>query len=102
MRPGHYVAVRDARNVGTSETAGGFDHTYTFSIEELALDDLNTTLRFDPNSPQMLFMRGAAHRALENKGEAIADLERALELGLPPELADQAEQALRDLREGFF
>ena len=50
----------------------------------------------------MLFMRGAAHRILDNRGAAIADLERALELGLPFALAEQARQALRELREGFF
>ena len=69
---------------------------------EAALDDLDTVLRYDPDSPQMLFMRAAAHRALENRGAAIADLERVLELGLPPDLAEQARAALREMREGFF
>lgn len=75
-----------------------------FSLGELAdaLDDLETSLALNPNSPQILFMRAAVHRALDNRGAAIADLERALELGLPDDLAGQAEQALRELREGFF
>lgn len=75
-----------------------------FSLGEIedALSDLDTVLAYTPDSAQMLFMRGAAHRALNNRGAAIADLERALELGLPFELAEQARQALRELREGFF
>lgn len=75
-----------------------------FSIGEVesALADLDTTLRYNADAPQILFMRGAVHRALNNRGAAIADFERALELGLPFELAEQARQALRELREGFF
>ena len=67
-----------------------------------ALDDLDTVLRYDPDASQMLFMRAAVYRILENRGAAIADLERALELGLPPDLAEQARAALREMREGFF
>jgi tetratricopeptide (TPR) repeat protein len=75
---------------------------FSLGDAEGALGDLDTVLRYEPDSPQMLFMRGAVHRILENRGEAIADLERALELGLPSNLAEQAEQVLRELREGFF
>jgi tetratricopeptide (TPR) repeat protein len=75
---------------------------FALSEFENALEDLNTVLRYDPDAAEMLFMRAAAYRALDNRGEAIADLERALELGLPFDLAEQARQALRELREGFF
>ncbi len=75
---------------------------FSLGDPEAALDDMNMTLRFDPNSAEMLFMRGAAHRMLNNNGEAIADLELAIELGLPETLQEQAEQALRELRQGFF
>ncbi len=67
-----------------------------------ALTDLDTVLRSQPDSPTILFMRGAAHRALQHRGQAISDLERALELGLPAALQQQAEAALKQLREGFF
>ena len=67
-----------------------------------ALDDLDAVLLVQPDSAEILFMRGVAHRALENRGQAISDLERALELGLPAALQQQAEAALRQLREGFF
>lgn len=40
MGEGHYIAVRDARNVGGGATAGGFDHTYEVTVEELTLDDV--------------------------------------------------------------
>ncbi len=66
-----------------------------------ALDDLDAVLLVQPDSAEILFMRGVAHRALENRGQAISDLERALELGLPAALQQQAEAALRQLREGF-
>lgn len=67
-----------------------------------ALADLNAVLLVQPDSAEILFMRGVAHRALENRGQAISDLERALQLGLPAALQQQAEAALRQLREGFF
>lgn len=38
---GHFVVVRDARNVGGAGGEGSPAHTYTVSIEELALDDVS-------------------------------------------------------------
>ena len=67
-----------------------------------ALTDLDAVLLYQPDAAEVLFMRGAAHRALENRGQAISDFEKALELGLPPALQQQAEEALKTLREGFF
>jgi len=75
-----------------------------FSLGEFAaaVTDLDLVVRYQPESAEIYFMRGAAHRALENRGQAISDLEKALELGLPPALQEQAEDALKELREGFF
>lgn len=75
-----------------------------FSLGDFAaaVADLDVVVRYQPNSAEVYFMRGAAHRILENRGQAISDLEKALELGLPPALQEQAEDALKELREGFF
>jgi tetratricopeptide (TPR) repeat protein len=44
------------------------------------------------------YHRGVLHKELGQREEAIADLERALDLGLSPDLKQVAEKELEELR----
>ena len=73
-----------------------------FSLREmrLAIADFDEALRITgPRLPQILFSRGFAHYLLGHRVEAIVDLQLAIDLGIPPEMEDLAEEMLLELRQ---
>ena len=72
---------------------GEFDKAITSYGKALALD------LEEGQRALVLFDRGQAYARHGDKALALADLERALELGSPPAVAQQAEAMLSSLRE---
>jgi tetratricopeptide (TPR) repeat protein len=73
-----------------------------FSLREMhrAIADFDEALRITRSRlPQILFSRGFAHYLLGHRVEAILDLELAIELGIPSEMEDLAEQMLLELKQ---
>jgi len=67
-----------------------------------AISSYGEALALDPEEEQhalLLFDRGQAYARHGDKALAVADLEKALELGLPSVVAEQAEMILGSLRE---
>ena len=63
-----------------------------------AIPDFSKAIELEPNLAQPYFGRGVTYAALGKKAEAIADLERCIELSQEPGLTQQAEQLLEQLR----
>ena len=66
-----------------------------------ALDDLTRCCSFSRTPPRSCLCGGVAHRALENRGQAISDLERALNLACPPRRNSRPKRAAATAR-GLF
>jgi len=64
-----------------------------------ALSDLNSALQIKPNDAAVRLKRGQVYDDLGMREKAISDMESARSLGLPPQIDQQAEEKIRDLRE---
>ena len=62
-----------------------------------ALADLGKVLGLDPANAQAYYVCGQVYADLGEREEAIAYLERALDLGLNPEVKQYAEELLKEL-----
>jgi len=65
-----------------------------------ALSDFSRALRLDPGLAPAYYSRAVAYQALGQRAGAVADLERALSLGLPGSQAADARRRLAALRKG--
>jgi Flp pilus assembly protein TadD len=63
----------------------------------LALPDLDMALEIDPTNATARCLRGLVYAKTEEREKAIVDLEKALDLGLNPDLTHEAETALKEL-----
>ena len=61
-----------------------------------AIADFDRVIEIDPAYAVAYFSRGASLSLIGEKSKAISDLERALELGLPPEMVELAEGLLAE------
>lgn len=64
-----------------------------------AVQEYSEAIARDPQYAEAYYWRAAAYESLGDRNQAIADYERALELGLSPELAQQAVGRLQVLRQ---
>lgn len=64
---------------------------------EQALPDCEKSLELAPDFVHALDSRARVYEALGRTEDAIFDFERVIELGLDPQLSQQAAEALRDI-----
>jgi tetratricopeptide (TPR) repeat protein len=64
---------------------------------DLALVDLSRGIEIDATDAFAYFLRGAVYAEIGEQESAISDLEKALELGLPTEQQEEAEELLDEL-----
>jgi tetratricopeptide (TPR) repeat protein len=64
-----------------------------------SLEDYSKALELSPDNPYWTYERGFIHAELGHREEAIADLERALDLGLVGSDKQRVEDALAQLRQ---
>ena len=62
-----------------------------------SLSDYNIAIDLDPDNPYWLYERGFLNLQLGKHEQAILDLEKSLEIGLPSDYRDDAEEVLADL-----
>jgi serine/threonine-protein kinase len=53
---------------------------------QIALDYLNRSLKLQPNNPVLLFNAGVVYQQIGESGRALGALERAVSLGIPPQM----------------
>ena len=66
--------------------------------QKAAIDNLDTSLRLQPKSPDLLFNAGIIYQQLGDSKRALDSLEKAVSLGISPELIRDTPNfdALRD------